>query len=81
MSRWVLPVPAVPDQTQRFTVADPVARGELVHRGGVDGGVGGEVELLEPFRAGESGRGESSAGATPSAVVAFGHHQLGQNPR
>jgi hypothetical protein len=49
-----------------------------MHGGGVDGGVSGEVELLEPFRSGEPGGGESPGGAAAGAVVAFGHHQFGE---
>jgi hypothetical protein len=45
----------VADQAERLALADPVAAGEGVDQGGVDGGVGVEVEVGQPFLAGEPG--------------------------
>src|SRR5262249_46349732 len=49
------------------------------HRG-VDRRVSVEGELLQPFWAGKAGFPDPPHGATPVAVVTFGHDQLGQKP-
>ena len=59
----------VPDQAQRVAAADPVAGGELVDGGGVDVGVRGEVEVGEPFLAGEAGALDATQGGAAVAAV------------
>ena len=58
-----------PDQAQRVAAADPVACGELVDGGRVDVGVRGEVEVGEPFLAGEAGALDATQGGAAVAVV------------
>jgi hypothetical protein len=62
----------VPDQAQGFALADPVAGGELVDGGGVDGRVGGHVEVAEPLLAGEPGGLDPAQGGAAVAVVDLG---------
>ena len=45
----------VADQAEWLPGLDPGAGGELMDDGGGDGGVGGEVELVDAFVAGEPG--------------------------
>jgi hypothetical protein len=47
------------------------------HRG-VDRGVGGEVELLDAFVAGEAGVVDAAGGAALVPVVALGHDEFGE---
>jgi hypothetical protein len=49
-----------------------------VDYGRVDRGVGVVVEVLEPFGAGEAGGVDAAQRAAFLPVIAFGHHQLGQ---
>ena len=48
--------------------------------GGVDVRVGVEVEVGQPFRAGEPGGFDSADGSALGAVVAFGQEQFGEEP-
>ena len=70
----------VADQAERAALADPVAGGELADQGRVQGGVGGEVELVEPLCAREPGGVETALGASDGAVVALGHDEFGEEP-
>src|SRR5947208_10070422 len=74
------PGSGVTDQTQGFTFFDPLAAGQGVDRGGVDGGGGVEVEVSEPLLPGEPGGFDPPNGAAPVTVVAFRQQQLGQEP-
>ena len=59
----------VADEAERFAGGDPGAGGEGVDGGGVDVGVGVEVEVLEPLLAREPGGLNPSGGAAAIAVV------------
>ena len=67
-----------PDQAQRVAAADPVAGGELVDGGRVDVGVRGEVEVGEPFLAGEAGALDAAQGGAAVAVVDLGEQEFGE---
>ena len=56
----------------------PVVRALTV--GGVDVGVGREVEVLDPLGAGEPGFADPAGAAAGIAVVALGEQQLGEEP-
>ncbi len=71
----------VAEQTQRVALSDPIADGQLVDGGGGHCLVGGVVEVLDAFGAGETGGVDPADGAAFGAVVALGHHQLGQEPQ
>ena len=71
----------VTNQAQRVSGFDPGAGGQLTDDGGVDGRVGVKGELLQPFRPGESRVANAAFSAASGAVVAFGDHQLGQEPQ
>ena len=68
----------VADQAQRLALLDPVAGGEGVDDGGVDVGVGVEVEVAQRLLPGEPGGLDPPFGAAAGAVVALGHQQLGE---
>ena len=70
----------VADQAERLALADPVAGRQGAEHGGADAGVGVEVEVGQPFRAGEPGAADLPLGAAAVAVLAFTHEQLGQEP-
>ena len=59
---------------------NPVAGRQGVDHGGADAGVGVEVEVGQPFRAGEPGAADLPLGAAAVAVLAFGHEQFGEEP-
>jgi hypothetical protein len=68
----------VPDQAQGVAAADPVAGGELVDGGGVDGRVGGEVEVGRATSRGGTRRLDPAQGGAAVAVVDLGQQQLGE---
>jgi hypothetical protein len=68
----------VADEAQRFAFFDPLAGGQGVDERGCDGGVGGEVEVVEPFLPGEAGGFQAAFGAAAVAVLALGHEQFGE---
>ena len=70
----------VPDQTQRFAVADPVPGREGVHEGGVDVGVGVVVEVLEVLLPREVGDLDAAGGGATVAVVDLGEQEFGEEP-
>jgi len=62
----------VPDQTQRLSLLDPFALGEGVDHGGIDVGVGVEVEGPQGLLAGELGGLDPAFGPASGAIVALG---------
>lgn len=72
------PGPGVPDQTQRLALADPVAGGEGSDGGGIDIGVGIEIEVGQPLFARETSSLDPPHHTSPVTVVAFGKQQLRQ---
>ena len=68
----------VTDQAQRSSFADPFAGGQGVNDRGFDVGVGVKVEVLQQFLAREAGGFDAPVAASPVPVLAFGHHQLGE---
>ena len=80
MSRWDLPVPESPIRQSGWPVRTQSQAGQGVDHGGADAGVGVEVEVGQPFRAGEPGAADLPLGAAAVAVVAFGHEQFGEEP-
>jgi hypothetical protein len=63
----------VADQAQRQALLHPVAAGQSVDDGGVDVGVGVEVERTQALVPRERGGLDPPFGATPGPVVALGH--------
>jgi hypothetical protein len=63
----------VADQAEREALFDPVAGGQGVDDGGVEVGVGVEVEGAQRLLAGEPGGFDPPFGAAAGAVVALGH--------
>jgi hypothetical protein len=59
---------------------DPVAFGELVDGGGVDGLVGLEVEVAESLVAGEPGCLDPADRGSAVPVVDLGEEELGEEP-
>jgi hypothetical protein len=80
MSRCDLPVAGVADQAQWVPGLDPVAGRQLVDDSGADGWVGVKVEVVDALVAREGGVVDAAGGAAAVPVVAFGHHQLGEEP-
>jgi hypothetical protein len=70
----------VADQAQRPAFADPLGGGEGVDQGRVEVRVGGVVEFVEAFGAGEAGVVDASGPAAFVPVVALGQQQFGQEP-
>ena len=70
--------PGVTDQAERLACFHPAAAGELVDGGGGNVGVGGEVELVDAFVAGEPGGVHPPGRPAGVTVVALGHHQFGE---
>ncbi len=70
-----LPGAGITDEAQRPALGDPVALGEGVDDGRVQVRVGGVVQIVEPFRAGEAGLGDAADAAAFVAVVALGEQQ------
>ncbi len=68
----------VSHQAQRQALLYPLAGGQGVDGGGVQTGVGGEVEGPQRFLPGEPGALDPAFGAAAGPVVALGHQQLGQ---
>jgi hypothetical protein len=68
----------ITDQAERLAVLHPGAGRELVDDGGGDGGVGGEVELIDSLVAGEPRCCQTPGDASGVAVIAFGHHEFGE---
>ena len=66
-----LPGPRIADQAQGLPGADPGALGQGVDQPGVDERVGGEVEVVEAFRAGEPGLADQPGLAAVLAFVAL----------
>jgi hypothetical protein len=75
------PGAGVTDQTQWLAGLDPGAGRELVDHRRRDGGVRGEVELFDPFCPWEPGGGDPPNGSPFVPVVAFGHHEFGEEPQ
>jgi hypothetical protein len=73
-----LPGPRIADQAQGLPGADPGALGQGVDQPGVDERVGGEVEVVEAFRAGEPCLADQSSLAPVFAFVALDREQLDQ---
>jgi hypothetical protein len=73
-----LPGAGVADQTQRMPGLDPVAGRKLVKDRRAHRGVRLEVELLYSLVSREAGVVDAATCAPPVTVVAFGHHQLGE---
>ena len=65
-------------KAEREAFPDPVAGGEGVDDGGVDGRVRIEVEGAQRLLAGEPGGLDLALGAAAGAVVALGHEHLGE---
>lgn len=70
----------VTDQTQRVSGFDPGAAGQSPDDRWVDGRVSLKGELFQPFWAGKARVADAPFGATSGAVVAFGDHQLREEP-
>jgi hypothetical protein len=68
----------VTEQADRGAGADPVAGGQRGDGGRVDGGVGGVVEVLQPFCAGEGGVVDAAGAAAFVSGVALGQQQFGE---
>jgi hypothetical protein len=68
----------VADEAERQPFLHPVAGGQGVDDGGVDGRVGVEGEGAQRFLAGEPGGLDLALGAAAGAVVALGHEHLGE---
>ncbi|MGC0367647.1 hypothetical protein ABH922_005699 [Rhodococcus sp. 27YEA15] len=76
MGRCDFPVPESGDQAQGLAFADPVAGGEGTDGGGVDVGVGIEIEVGQPFFAWEPRSSDSPHHTSAVAVVAFGEQKF-----
>ena len=68
----------VAEQHDRFAGVDPGAGGEVAEGGRGDAGHGVEVEVGQPFDAGELGFGDAAGAAAVGAVVDFGGEDFGE---
>jgi len=75
MAVWVLPVAHVPHQGHVLLLVQVLPLGQPQHPGLVDGGDGGEVELVESTKVREVGLGDE---ALLGVLLSLGHLQLQQ---